>query len=55
MRFEAEKNQFDLDLRRLREGLEAKNRESNDLGRQINELTNRLRQLSSVEQKAADY
>ncbi len=35
--------------------MEAKNRENNELGRQVNELTAKLRQLSIVEQKAADY
>ena len=34
-RFEAEKNQFEIDMRRLREGLENKNRESSELNRQI--------------------
>ena len=54
-RFDAERSQFEIDLRRLREGLEARNRENNNLTQQIDELTGRLRQLSNVEQKAADY
>jgi chromosome segregation ATPase len=54
-RFDSERSQFEVDMRRLREGLENKNRESGELNRQIQELSQKLRQLSVFEQKASDY
>ena len=42
-------------MRRLREGLENKNRESGLFQSQIQELSQKLRQLSVFEQKASDY
>ena len=61
-RFQSERSQLDIEIRRLRENLEGRGRENEDLRGKINNLTGKLQELSirsenkqELERKVNDY
>lgn len=62
LRFQTDRNQLDLEIRRLRDNLEGRGRENEDLRGKINSLTGKLQELSirsenkqELERRINDY
>jgi predicted nucleic acid-binding Zn-ribbon protein len=54
-RFQNERSQLEMEIRKLKEALSAKNREGEDFNARINEMSQKLIQASNLEKRAYEY